>query len=60
MRIYMKEFTCQTCAPVPAVSCTGLARSNGDAAPAPVSVGALSPESAMSGAYDVACAPASI
>ena len=24
MRIYMKEFTCQTCAPVPAVPCTRL------------------------------------
>ncbi|KAG6762221.1 hypothetical protein POTOM_032713 [Populus tomentosa] len=47
-------------AEVPAVSRTGLGRSNGDAAPAPVSVGALSPESAMSGANDVACAPASI
>ncbi|KAJ6984531.1 hypothetical protein NC653_022725 [Populus alba x Populus x berolinensis] len=47
-------------AEVPAVSRTRLARSNGDAAPAPVSVGALSPESAMSGADDVACAPASI
>eukprot|EP00258_Populus_trichocarpa_P020365 XP_006388431.2 uncharacterized protein LOC18110135 [Populus trichocarpa] len=35
-------------------------RSNGDAAPAPVSVGALSPESAISGAADVACAPTSI
>ncbi|KAL9371603.1 hypothetical protein Peur_036743 [Populus x canadensis] len=35
-------------------------RSNGDAAPAPASVGALSPESAISGAADVACAPTSI
>ncbi|KAG6760911.1 hypothetical protein POTOM_034099 [Populus tomentosa] len=47
-------------AEVAAVPRTRLARSNGDAAPAPVSVGALSPESAMSGAADVACAPTSI
>jgi len=32
-------------------------RSNGDAAPAPVYIGALSPEYAMPGADDVACAP---
>ncbi|KAF9675419.1 hypothetical protein SADUNF_Sadunf09G0030400 [Salix dunnii] len=35
-------------------------RSSGDAAPATVSAGALSPESSISGAADLACAPTSI